>query len=126
AEPQRPVYRLGLGDHDLPGLVRQVDRAIRVWRAKLNAPEHVQVIDEFMLADTERRCRLSKANNLPADHVGHQSEQALQPFGRRASPSRASPRVRPAHASTPLSLRITASRRSTGSITTTSAPNDAM
>ena len=32
AQPQRPVHRLGLADHDLAALVGQVDRAVRIGR----------------------------------------------------------------------------------------------
>jgi len=58
AQAQRPVHRLGLADHDLAALVGQVDRAIRVGRAQLHAPEHVQVVGQLPLADAERRRRL--------------------------------------------------------------------
>ena len=89
-EPQRPVHRLGLADHDLAALVGQVDRAVGVGRPQLHAPQHVQVVDQLPLADTERGRCLGQPDHLPADHVGHQGEQPLQPVrtgaGRRARP----------------------------------------
>ena len=53
AEAERAVHRLGLADHDLPALIREVDRAVRVRRAQFHAPEQVKVVDQFALADTE-------------------------------------------------------------------------
>ena len=115
-QPQRPAHGLGLADHDLAALVGQVDRAVGVGRAQLDAPQQVQVVHELALADAERIRRLGQAHHLPAHHVGHQREQALQSLG-RGDKSR--------HARTPLRRRITASRRSGGSRTTASGPNQA-
>ena len=144
-QPQRAGDGLGLADHDLPALVGQIDRAVRIGVAQLHAPEQVEVIDQLALAQPERRRGLGQAGRLPADHVGHQRQQPLQAFRggraattrraaatrratatRRAATTRRATATRPlAHVRTPLSRRITASRRSGGSATTTSAPNEA-
>ncbi len=123
-QPQRAGDRFGLADRDLSVLVGEVDRAVRLGGLQLHAPGEVEVVDQLPLGHAEGGRGLGEPDRLPGDHVGDEREEAAQALGRGHHP-RSAGLVLHGHASAPFSRLMTDSRRSGGSSTTRSGPNEA-